>query len=154
MRLRSLLPTLALLVAACGGGDPAPTGPNQATESTVSARIDGTLWTAAAVSANASNGVLIVGSGDATGRGLGFSVMVNQGTGTQTIGSGSLVNANTTRSGQSWLASSGIGSGSITLTRVESNRVAGTFAFSLRATTASINPQTMAVTEGRFDVKF
>lgn len=157
MRSRFLTVLCAVAVVslgACGGGDGGTTGPNQLGDNSLSAKIDGTAWTPTVITASAGSGALIVAAADGTGRGLGFAVAITQGLGTQSIGPTSLVNANTTQGAQGWLATAHLGSGSVTLTTVETNRAAGTFTFTLQGTSPTTNPATRRITEGRFDVRF
>ncbi|HVT40390.1 MAG TPA: hypothetical protein VHE78_15210 [Gemmatimonadaceae bacterium] len=76
------------------------------------------------------------------------------GTGTQTIGPGTLAAANVLIGSQMWQANSFGGSGTITLTTVTSNRVVGTFTFTAKALVSSVTPATRLVTSGQFDVTY
>lgn len=150
-RALTLLAT-ALILSACGGGGKS-TGPEQAGSGALTAKMNGVAWTPSAVTASIGNGVLFVGSADAAGNGFAFGAS-SQGTGTQTIGPLSLLNANAVRGNQSYLATPNLGTGTVTITLLESNRAVGTFSFNLQGTTPSTTPATLQVTEGKFDVKF
>jgi hypothetical protein len=160
---RSLqLLSIALLASAfgCGGSDSnGVTNPNpQQTAGTMSARIDGVTWTAAAVAvAVNTNGIIISG---ASTNGIGVAVGASRvlGTGTQTFGNGANFNAlaTMTTGTQSWSATGIQGSnssGSITLTTLTSTRAVGTFTFNAAALAGGA-AGTKAVTSGAFDVKF
>lgn len=153
--LTVLCATAVMALTACGGGSGEPTGPNQTANGTLSAKIDGVSWSPTVISASAGSGALIVATADGTGRGFAFAVAITQGLGTQTLGPASVVNANSAFGGQGWLATPNLGgSGSVTLTTLETNRAAGTFTFALQGISPSTNPATLHVTEGRFDVLF
>ena len=147
----------AATIAACGGSDggPASPNPNQNTsKSTMSARIDGTQWTATAVGVTARNGALIVAGANGAGVGIGIGASMIQGTGTQTFGPTSAANGGVTASTMSWGANSFQGSGSVTLTTLTANRATGTFTFSAPALGAGSTPSPRVVTSGVFDVTF
>jgi hypothetical protein len=154
-----MLVAASISIAACGGGDggPASPNPNQNTsKSTMSARIDGTQWTATNVGVTARNGSLIVAGANTAGVGVGFGASMIQGTGTQTFGPGiiSAANASVTAGTMSWSASNFQGSGSVTIATLTANRAAGTFQFTAPALTAGSTPSPRVVSSGVFDVTF
>lgn len=158
MRRSSLVLIAAASMAACGGGgDGGPAGPNpnqNTSKSTMSARIDGTQWTATNVGVTARNGALIVAGANTAGVGVGFGASMIQGTGTQTFGPGivSTANGSVTQATMAWSASNFQGSGSVTLTTLTANRATGTFTFTAPALIAGSTPSPRVVTAGQFDV--
>jgi Family of unknown function (DUF6252) len=150
--------TAALVfVAACGGGsDGGPTNPNQNPNSnrSMSARVDGTAWTATSVAAGVTNGLLIIAGSNIT-QTFAIAAAVNQGTGTQTVGPTSVTYGNLMVGQQSWAANgSQGGTGSITLTTLTANRAVGTFSFTLKALSQGATPASRQITSGAFDVVF
>ena len=149
----------AATIAACGGSDGGPAGPNpnqNTSKSTMSARIDGAQWTATNVGVTARNGALIVAGANTSGVGVGFGASMIQGTGTQTFGPGivSAANGSVTQATMSWSASNFQGSGSVTITTLTANHATGTFQFTAPALVAGSTPSPRVVTSGVFDVTF
>ena len=146
-----------LLAVACGGGGggktaTGPANPGTTGAGSMSATIDGSAWTAVAVTTGITNGVRII-SGSDLARSVAMSFLVT-GTGTQQF-STSVALGVVIIGLQSWDASSSNGAtGSVTITTLTSNRAVGTFSFTAKASTASTTPATRQVTNGKFDVKF
>lgn len=162
MTRHQLVPlSLALLVtsAACGGDDPAaPTGPPG--QGSISARIDGVPWSSAIPLANraAASGHIIAVGGASAGGTIAFAFQWAEGTSTYTIPTAGL-NASLTVGQNVWRAPAdgtvaspdGTG-GTITITTINDERIAGTFSFTLKSVTGS--PQMRQVTEGQFNIRF
>ena len=155
----AILGTAALVVvAACGGGssDKGPTNPNQNPNSnrSMSARVDGTAWTATSVAAGVTNGVLIIAGTNVT-QTVTVSAVVSQGTGTQTVGQTSLASGSLLVGQQQWSAS-GLqgGTGSVTLTTLTATRAVGSFSFTVQGRTQGATPASRQITSGVFDVVF
>lgn len=147
----------ALLIAACSsGGKSSPTSPNTTTNTgrSMSASIDGTAWSTTIVGANPGAGYIIIAGASVGGQTTVGLTIVTSGTGTQTIGPGSLTAGSVLIGSQMWQANTSMGSGSVTLTTVTSNRVAGTFTFTAKGLGISVVPPTRVVTSGRFDVTY
>jgi hypothetical protein len=148
----------ALLIAACGGGSKSgPTSPTTTTTGTgrsMSASIDGTQWSTTIVGANPGAGFIIIAGSNVGGQTTVGLTIATGGTGTQTIGPGTLAAGSVLIGSQMWQANSFGGGGTITLTTVTSNRVAGTFTFTAKALVNSVTPATRVVTSGQFDVTY
>src|SRR6185295_7427582 len=85
---------------------------------------------------------------------LVVAIPVDEGPGTQTVGSTTPVYAGLVVGSQSWLASrTQGGAGSITLTTVAPGHIAGTFQFTLAAYDGA-SPAAQQVTSGTFDVRY
>jgi hypothetical protein len=155
MTLRSrLLVLLMTLAAGCGSDDSGPAGPgNNLSNGSFTAEIDGADFDATAAAVIASGSLISIGAGDASGRTIGFA-WFDAGEGTYAIASTSSTIGTHTLSGNTWSASSAQGSGSIVVTTVTANRVAGSFSFGLEADTASGATGTRTVTDGNFDLTY
>lgn len=156
-----LLTLLALaLVASCGGSDDdGPGGPSGS--GTMTARVDGSTWVA-------NSGILALQLGgffSITGSvGSSSSITIAWpvgGTGTYSIpGSvGMNMNYGTFTPSHLWQAlgmtqSDGIGSGSVTVTTLTADRVAGTFQFTAPAAASSGATGQKVVTNGAFNIPF
>ena len=117
----------------------------------MTALIDGNPFTAILASANLLSGqVFVNGAGD-NQTAIGFQ-FPDTGPGTFTIATGNAVSAGVTEGTSSWVAGSGFGSGSITVTSLTSTRVEGTFAFTVEASPGSSG--TRSVTNGSFAIDF
>ncbi|MGE0439091.1 MAG: DUF6252 family protein [Gemmatimonadales bacterium] len=136
--------------AGCGGGD---TGPSELPNGSMSAKIDGSSWTAIAITAAYSNNLLVIGASDANSRGLGFAAIA-PGPGTYAIGTSVGANGNLTIAGQGWLATSGSGSGSITVTSVSASAAEGTFQFTMAPVSGTGATGNKVITEGKFKVTY
>ena len=151
----ALTASVLVLTAACSSGD-SVTGPDLTLPSgSMSARIDGTAWQAtAALSVAYAGGVLAFAGSDASQTTVGVG-LIPTGPGTCAIGPNQPTNANvTTGAIGSWGATSGQGSGSITLTSFTQNSAKGTFEFTAPAVPNTGATGTKVVTLGTFDVKF
>ena len=153
--MRNLSSTLAITalitVSAC---DRDTTGPATPNHGSMSAVIDGAAWTALSIEIDslAPSSIVILGS-KATET-LGISIPVDQGPGTQTVGSTTPVFAGLVIGSQSWLASrTQGGSGSITLTTVVPGHIVGTFQFTLVKHEGAA-PAERQVSSGKFDVRY
>jgi hypothetical protein len=155
MRHRVLATALVLVSSACGGSSSSKgvTNPNN-TNKSMSARVDGTGWTAVAVAASHNNGLLIVSGANAASQAIAITASLNQGTGVQTIGPNGTSIGTITIGSTQWGATNFQGSGNVTLTNVSATRVVGTFAFTGPSLTAGATPATRAITSGVFDVTF
>jgi hypothetical protein len=145
-----------LLAAGCGGDDdddPLDVNPND--NGSMTARVDGAAFTAFSVAATFSNGILAVsGVQLSPSQGLTFGVATT-GPGTFNVGTTSAVNGiYVSGSNASWLASGNVGSGSVTITTLNSTRAVGTFNFVLQAQQGTAATGTRTITQGAFDVRF
>ena len=155
--MRNLSSTLAgmALVTLCGC-DHDTTGPAKpnAIDGFMSAVIDGAAWTAASIAADSAAPSSIIIRGSNATRTLVIAIPVDQGPGTQTVGSTTPVFAGLVVGSQSWLTSrTQGGAGSITLTTVAQGHIVGTFEFTL-AEHDGASPVERRVSAGQFDVKY
>ncbi len=153
---RSVALLLAPLIfsSACGGSSKNPAAPNNPPSgaSSMSASIDGTAWTAIAVTAGKAPGTLIVSGSDVV-RTLTVSFAATA-TGSQTIGPNSVALGMVVIGGQSWQANAvGTGGGTVNITTLTANRVVGTFTFTAVGGQGA-TPASRQVTNGKFDVRY
>jgi hypothetical protein len=159
IRWPKLLLLLALLVTTgCGGddddGNGSPTGPENPEGSRVSATIDGQSWSADFVTEVRQGGIIAIGGaevGGTLGLGIGFA---DSGAETFMIGPTEIANGNVTQGADSWQANAAVGSGTITVTTLTSDRAVGTFSFTAMAFTQGTTPAERVVTNGSFDIVF
>jgi hypothetical protein len=130
----------------------------------MSALLDGVAWSASApVAARQGAGggaATIIAVAGASGAGtISFGFQWVQGVDTYTIDSGASASLNS--GSGSWRAPDGGTvanpdgtSGTITVTSITDERIAGTFEITMKAALAGSLPDTRVVTEGRFDVAF
>lgn len=140
--------TCLAAAAACGGDgstDPNASGP-------MTARIDGERFVAVQTTVLQSAGITAVNGGSADLRAIGFQIQ-NVATGTYTIAPGNLVSAGVTIGNAAWGAGGTMGSGTITISTLTANRIAGTFQLTVDAISGGASG-TLAVTEGAFDIDF
>jgi len=120
----------------------------------MSAVIDGAAWTAVSIAADSAAPSSIIIRGSNATHTLVIAIPVDQGPGTQTVGSTTPVFAGLVVGSQSWLASrTQGGAGSITLTTVAPGHIVGTFEFTL-AKHDGASPAERRVSAGQFDVKY
>ena len=152
MRQRStIIAAAALVLAAACGGD--TTGPVKSDAAMVSARIDAAGWSASSISIDSIAPSLLFVTGTNATQTLSILIPMNQGPGTQTVGSTTPIAAVLVMGSQSWAASrTQGGSGRITLTTVTPGHIVGTFQFTMAHDGAT--PATRQVTGGKFDVTF
>jgi hypothetical protein len=163
MAIRRLaLAALLTVLAGCGGSS--PTGPSSNTQSTSSltARIDGTQWTAASgIFGNYQNNILSIG-GSNTGSQVTLGFAVGRGDGgpltTATYSFGPLEGHNATlymgNPVQGWFGGPNFGSGTVTITALSSTGAAGTFTFTLVPTPGTGSSGNKAITQGLFNIRF
>jgi hypothetical protein len=155
-RVLLVLPLAAsLMLASCGGDSGANPLPDGSLSGTMTATIDGDGWS----TSSGLEGVMLDGAagfagGDFQGRVLAIGVIVNQGTGTFTIGGPNAPNGTLTIGSSVWNAGPGSGSGSVTLTTVTDTRLVGTFQFEMEAFTEGTTPETRTIANGAFDLTF
>jgi len=122
----------------------------------MSARIDGSNWTAsAALAATLTNGILAVAGVDGSLRTIGFAVTATA-PGTVTIGPTSAASGTLTEgsAGPTWQAVANLGSGTITITSLTATTASGSFSFNLVANAASGATGSKIITNGSFDLRF
>ena len=150
----ALSAALLLAVAFGCGGKKTTTGPNPGGTGAglMSATIDGSPWTAIAVTTSLVSGGRII-SGSDVARSVAIT-FVASGTGPQQTGSTSIVSCIIIIGSQSWQAGlSKGGTGNVTITTLTATRAVGTFVFTAPGSTASTTPATRVVTSGTFDVR-
>lgn len=151
-----LLIAILGFVSACG--ESSSTGPEEEPElegGSMSARIDGTAWSAtAAMAVSYTGGILAFAGSDASSITVGVG-LIPDGTGTYTIGPSQTTNANLSMgTPASWGATGFMGSGSVTLASISENRATGTFLFTAEPVPGTGATGSRVVTEGKFDVNF
>jgi hypothetical protein len=140
---------------ACGGSSStAPTNTNTHTNTnsarSMSAKVDGTAWTATTVGAGVTGGIaILVGTNVTQSVSISFVPTV----GTQTMTPTGIVIGQVTIGGQTWQATGTAGSsGSVTVATATASHVVGTFSFT--APPLGGTGATRQVTAGTFDVTF
>lgn len=151
--LSSTLAGLALVtLCACDHDATGPATPNN--HGSMSAVIDGVAWTAVSILTDSAAPSSIIVHGSNATQTLVIAIPVDQGPGTQTVGSTTPVFAGLVMGSRSWLASrTQGGSGSITLTTVAAGHIVGTFEFTL-AEHDGASPSDRQVSSGKFDVNY
>jgi hypothetical protein len=151
-KLSSILAVATLvMLSAC---DRDTTGPAKPNNGTMSAVIDGAGWTAISIATDSAAPSSIVIQGSNATQTLTLAIPVDQGPGTQTVGSTTPVFAVLVIDSQSWAASrTQGGAGSITLATVAPGRLAGTFEFTMAGHQGE-SPSDRRVSSGKFDVKY
>jgi hypothetical protein len=160
MLLRGVAVLLVAVVAACG--DSGPTEPAGSGKGSITARVDGSAWNgSAAAIASRSNDFIAVG-GTAGGQTNITFAFPSGGTGTYTIPNAVGMNFvySEFSTGRVWQAlamgptAGGIGTGTVTVTALTADRVAGTFAFTAPAAASSSATGIRTITNGAFDIRF
>jgi hypothetical protein len=119
----------------------------------MSARIDAAAWSASSIAIDSIAPSLLFVTGTNATQTLTILIPMNQGPGTQTVGSTTPVAAVLAMGSQSWAASrTQGGSGSITLTTVTPGHVVGTFEFTMERSGGTLLPR--RVTTGKLDVRY
>lgn len=143
--------TALVVVTACGRD---ATGPAKSDGRTMSARIDAAAWSASSIAIDSAAPSLLFVTGTNATHTLSILIPVNQGPGTQTVGSTTPVAAVLVMGSQSWAASrTQGGAGTITLTTVAPGHVVGTFEFTMGPKDGA-SPVAPHVTSGTFDVRY
>jgi len=147
----SFVVTTLLMLSAC---DRDTTGPAKPDNRTLSAVIDGASWSAVSITIDSLAPSSIAIFGTKANQTLAIAIPVDQGPGTQTVGSTTPVFAGLILGSQSWLASrTQGGAGSVTLTTVTPGHIVGTFEFTMAAHEGA-SPAERRVTSGKFDVRY
>jgi len=154
--MRNLSSTLAVMalvtLCACDHDTTGPATPNN--HGSMSAVIDGVAWTAVSISTDSAAPSSIIVHGSNATQTLVIAIPVDQGPGTQTVGSTTPVFAGLVIGSRSWLASrTQGGAGSITLATVAAGHIVGTFEFTL-AEHDGASPSDRQVSSGKFDVNY
>ena len=153
MRNLSSILAITALVTLCAC-DRDTTGPAMPNHGSMSAVIDGAPWTAVSIATDSAAPSSIIVQGSNATQTLVIAIPVDQGPGTQTVGSTTPVFAGLVAGSQSWLASrTQGGAGSITLTTVAPGHIVGTFQFTL-ARHEGATPAERQVSSGQFDVTY
>jgi len=153
MRNLSSILAITALVTLCAC-DRDTTGPAMPNHGSMSAVIDGAPWTAVSIATDSAAPSSIIVQGSNATQTLVIAIPVDQGPGTQTVGSTTPVFAGLVAGSQSWLASrTQGGAGSITLTTVAPGHIVGTFQFTL-ARHEGATPAERQVSSGQFDVRY
>jgi hypothetical protein len=160
MLLRGSAMLLLAFVTACGDGG--PTEPAGNGKGSITARVDGSAWNgSAAAIASRSTGFIAVGGTAGSQSNITFAFPAD-GAGTYSIPNAVGMNFNYSEfsTGHVWQALAmgatlgGIGSGTVTVTTLTAERVAGTFAFTAPAAANSSATGSRTVTNGVFDIRF
>ncbi len=100
-----------------------------------------------------TGGVFGLSGGDASGRVIALGGLSQMGE--QTIGMGDPANSTFTETaGVFWAANATVGSGTITITELDADHIAGTFSFVAPPSPGSSATGTRTVTDGEFDIEF
>ncbi len=140
------------------GSDCLGDGPRPTSNRTITATIDGSLWSAAeSITGSYTDGRLTLTGQNTGGESIEITVTTST-TGTFVIGGfggGSLTFILTdTRTARSWRAFTANGSGTLTLSAISATRAVGTFSFTALPTPASGAVGNRVVAAGMFDVTF
>jgi hypothetical protein len=117
--------------------------------------VDGTAFNASIIIPAMSSGASAIGASSSSLT-IAFA-WLDQGVGTYTIGQSIGMNANLTlvaTGSPQWIAAATMGSGTLNITTRTTNRVAGTFNFSMVPSPGGTATGTRNVTNGAFDVTF
>ena len=117
----------------------------------MSALVDGQAWTAVGALAVNSSGIVAIAGGEVSGAIISFAFL-GSAPGSYTIGPNEPSNVGTYTTGfDNWQANPFLGSGTIVVTSLTADRIAGTFAF-VGVSVAGATPMTRSITNGVFDV--
>lgn len=150
---------LTLALAAGCGKDDGPVGPvGGGGASSMSATIDGSNWTAAStpgavMAARTSNFITVAGSSTAL-RAIGFTIpnVMEPGTHALVPPLNALVQDH--QGAAVWMTGLPGTTGSVTVTSISDDRIAGTFRFTAVAVENTTATGTIEVTNGKFDIRF
>ena len=152
---RSVWAVAAAAALGCGGSSTGPGGNNGLANDPLSAVINGVQWGSPVPSASYSNQILSIAGTD-----LGITWTIVFGVRTQAAGTfpfgivnPGVATATLTSGGKSWTTSAQGASGTLTITTLTSNRVAGTFNLTAVPSGAGATGN-VTVTNGKFDVSF
>ncbi|CAN5781585.1 hypothetical protein BH23GEM9_BH23GEM9_28280 [soil metagenome] len=155
--MRRILPSLyaLLLLAACGSDSPTDRS-NPAVAGTMTARIDGTAWSATQSLGGSRSGQQVSFTGLGPGNvAIGLAIGGVTGPGTYTIGG---LNPTTAvisyPNGIGYGVLPNQGGGAVVITSLTSAAVAGTFTFTAVLISGTGAPATRTVAEGAFNVRF
>ena len=152
---------MLLLFVAVGCGSDSSSGPNDSGgQDPMSARIDGTDWSAAVPLATIASANIVAVSGASGGGTISFGLQFVEGKDTYIVGTDN-ANAHLYIGSNAWSAPAGGTienpdgtSGTITVTSLTEERIKGTFSFTLKTVQAGTTPVMRTVTDGAFDVEF
>lgn len=160
--IRSLA-AVALLVTVTACGSDGPTNPPES-DGSITATVDGQPWSSTIAVANyASEGFASVGGNSGTtGNVTNLTIAFPASVGTHVIpdATGMNMNFSILQPSQLWQALAmgtqlgGVGTGTVTVTTLNAERVVGTFSFVAPAATSSGATGNKTVTNGSFNVKF
>jgi hypothetical protein len=159
--IRAMAIGCIIVTAACGGDDKNSTGPGSGGSSshgTLTASIDGVAYTGIVNTATLVNNTINVASNSADlTRSVSFALS-NAAVGTINVATSpvqmSVITTNGTTTTGSWIASFGIGSGTLTIASLSSSGASGTFSFTAPPATATTPAGNKVVTNGAFNVTF
>lgn len=157
----SCFASVALIaLAACGGSDGGPTGTNGnnvgAADGSMTATINGAAWRSTKSADKGShNGNIyaVVGLNGTYTISLGIAGLTAPGTVNLSLASGNGSNAIIVNTTGGWGTAFSGGTGTITVTTLTANRIAGTFSFDAPAGSGKATG-TLQVRNGKFDVTF
>jgi len=150
--------SLALIaLAACGGSDGGPTGTNATLgDGAMTASINGAAWRSEKSGDKGSHSgtiYAVVGLNTSYTISLGIAGLTGPGTVNLSLAGGNGSIAIVANSTGSWGTAFSGGSGTITVTTLTANRIAGTFSFDAPAGSGQATG-TLQVRNGQFDVTF
>jgi hypothetical protein len=152
-----LIPALACSGSSTSATSPTTVGntPITTTHGSMSALIDGTSWTAVAITtASYTNGIVAIGGADSANpiRSIGFSTITST-AGTYSVSTAASNAVLSIGIGPTWTANIAGGSGSVVITSLSSTAAVGTFSFSTVAAVGGATG-THAITQGVFNITF
>ncbi len=159
MTLRHVgLTILAAILALTGcGGDSNPAGPGGSggpSNGAMSARVDGANWNAVAnLHGIRTSGVISLSAPGPNGSVIAFAFADGAGPASHVIGVSVGTNASYTQGTSTWTAGVQGGAGTVTVTTLNAERVAGTFSFVMQAFQGA-TPPTRNITNGTFEYRF
>lgn len=119
----------------------------------MTATIDGGSFSAVAIAAAYSGGIMGLGGTDSQGRTIGIGGQITA-PGTYPIGPTSSANFSLTIGSASWQAAITVGSGTLTVTSISATGAKGTFQFVAGPVPGTTSSGNRNVTQGAFDVTF
>ncbi|MEM7416583.1 MAG: DUF6252 family protein [Gemmatimonadota bacterium] len=150
LRTRTVLRIAALvpfLLVGCGDDPLVPNVGNGG----LTAEIDGQSFVAQFATASILAGQVFVNAGGSDQRAIGFQ-FPDGATTSYTIGTGNPISVGVTIGTDSWLAGGTVGSGTLNVTVLTTERVEGTFSFIVEPSPGSTG--TLSVTNGQFAIAF
>ena len=138
-----------------GSSTPAPApAPPSTSSRTISATIDGTLWSGSgAALATRTQGLVTIAGADLQGRALSIAIFASA-VGTYSLNPPNSHNGLYAAGSQQWFTSRAGGGGSVTIASIDASRVTGTFTMTLAPGPNNTDQRTLQAIGGTFDLAF